>query len=298
MSNTAPILIPANIKMSDAEFRRFSELIRDRFGINLTPAKKTMLVARLLKRLRSLKMQSFSGYYNYLMSPEGQKNEVTHMIDVVSTNKTEFFREPVHFDFLKNVGLPELMSREKRWSPGRINVWSAGCSSGEEPYTLSIVLAEYLESYPGAIFSILATDVSRQMLMVAEKAIYGHEAVKNIPLHYMHKYFMRGVQSQSGYYRVVPKLRRHVTTMYFNLMESFSLIQAKMDFIFCRNVMIYFDRDTREALVNNFYHQLNDGGYLFIGSSETLNALETEFGQARPTIYQKGFRGVEDNSIV
>lgn len=292
MNHTAPTKHIPTIKMSDAEFRQFSEFIHKKFGINLTPSKKTMLTSRLLKRLRSLKMQSFADYYDYLMSPAGRKNEVIHMIDVVSTNKTEFFREPVHFDFFKDVALPELLSREKKRSLRKINVWSAGCSSGEEPYTLAIVLAEFLESWPRASFSILATDVSQQMLMAAEKAIYDQETVMNISLHHMRNYFMQGKRSQEGFYRVGPKLRRHVTVKNFNLMESFSSIRIQMDFVFCRNVMIYFNRDTRKILVNKFYRQLKNGGYLFIGSSETLSGLGTEFRQAGPSIYRKEQEGL------
>ncbi len=285
-SNTS-ILIPANTKMSDAEFRRFSEFIHKRVGINLQPAKKTMLISRLLKRLRSLKIQSFSDYYDYLMSPKGQKNEVIHMIDVVSTNKTDFFRESAHFDFLTNKALPEIVLEEKKWNMRKINVWSAGCSSGEEAYTLAVVIADFLESYPKTTFSIFATDISQQMLITAEQAVYAQDTVKHIPLRYVHKYFLRGERSQTGFYRIVPKLRSCVQVRYFNLMESFSPIRTKMDFIFCRNVMIYFNRDTRETLVNKFYNQLNNGGCLFIGNSETLNGLDTKFRQTGPTIYRK-----------
>ena len=287
MDNTVPVHITPNIKMSDGQFRRFSRFIRERFGINLMPPKKSMLMSRLLKRLRALNMDSFSDYYDYLMSPEGQQNEVLYMIEVVSTNKTEFFREPAHFDFLKKVALPELISGDREESPRKIVAWSAGCSSGEEAYTLAIIIAELLEFYPETIFSILATDISHKMLNMAEKAVYDKSAIMNIPLQYIHKYLMRGERTQNGFYRIVPKLRSCVTVRYFNLMESFSAIQVKMDFIFCRNVMIYFNRETRQGLTNKFYHQLKDGGYLFVGSSETLNGLGTEFKQAGPTIYRK-----------
>ena len=244
-------------------------------------------MSRLLKRLRALNMDSFADYYDYLMSPEGQISEVMHMIDVVSTNKTEFFREPAHFDFLKKVALPELVLGETQENSQKIFVWSAGCSSGEEAYTLAIVIAEILEAHPGAMFSILATDISHRMLNMAEKAIYDKSTIKNIPLHYIYKYLMRGERSQNGFYRIVPRLRSCVTVKYLNLMESFAPIRVKMDFIFCRNVMIYFNRETRQVLTNKFYHQLKDGGYLFVGSSETLNGLDTKFIQAGPTIYRK-----------
>lgn len=276
-----------NIEMSDMEFRRFSEFIRERFGIHLTPIKKTMLTSRLLKRLRHLNMSRFSDYYDYLMSRQGQENEVTHMIEVVSTNKTEFFREPVHFDFLKNVVLPGLVPRKKKQVLRKINVWSAGCSSGEEPYTLAIVLAEFLGFYQEIQFSVLATDVSQRMLKTAERAVYDKEVINKIPPHQVLRYFMRGVRSETGFLRVVPELRKYVTVRYFNLMESFSTLPTKMDCIFCRNVMIYFNRDTREALVNKFYHQLKEGGYFFVGNSETIKGLNTPFKQVRPTIYIK-----------
>jgi len=275
--------------MSDQEFALFSDLVYRHAGITLPPAKRTMLVSRLLKRLRALGMYSFLDYYNYITSPEGRQAEFPHTIDMVSTNKTEFFREAGHFKFLREVVLPELMDRGRQLGKRKITAWSAGCSSGEEPYTLAIVMAESGSSIPAGSmeFSIFATDISHRMLDKGRRAVYSEVDIQGIPPDYLRKYFMRGTKGQEGYYRVAPELRNRVGFQHYNLMDDSVPFHGPMDFIFCRNVMIYFDQGTRTRLIKKFYKHLVDGGYLFIGHSETLHGMETDFKLASPTVYQK-----------
>lgn len=274
--------------MSDRNFRRFRELIYEMCGINLTAVKKTMLTSRLRKRLRALGMDSFGQYYDYLSSGEGRKDELVHMLNAVSTNKTDFFREPKHFDFLVKEALPTLM-RSGRWIPGRrINVWSAGCSSGEEPYTIAMVLADFASRNRTGDFSVLATDISTRVLKIAEQGIYPERTVEPVPYALKCSYLMRGKRSQTGFCCVAPEIRKRIHFRRINLNNGGALgIRTRMDMIFCRNVIIYFDRETQKKLFKKFYAQLVAGGYLFIGHSETLNGINDQFEAVAVASYRK-----------
>jgi len=274
--------------MSNREFKRFSEFVYARCGIKMPPAKKTMLTARLLKRLRDLELTSYKEYYEYINTPEGRSKELVKMIDVVTTNKTEFFREAEHFDFLAKSALPALVGSRQARSRRRLNIWSAGCSSGEESYTLAMVLAEFFSiTQPLNRFSILATDISTQILATAKKAIYRKETVEPVPVMLQQKYLLRGKDSQKDLCRVVPELRHCITFRHLNFMDKDFGIRPKMDIIFCRNVVIYFDRQTQIKLFEKFYNQLVPGGYLFIGHSESLHGINERFQNVATTVYRK-----------
>lgn len=276
------------ITMSKPLFMKFKRLIHEACGINLAPAKRTMLTVRLQKRLRILGMTSFKQYFDYVTSSEGLSMELVHMIDVVSTNKTDFFREPSHFDFLTEKALPELIS-SGRLDPLRgLNIWSAGCSSGEEPYTLGMILSDFFERRRRGRFTILATDISTRMLEIARNAIYREELTEPIPPRLKHKYLMRGKGSRKGFCRIVPELRRKVRVHRLNFVEgdAFALDTA-MEIIFCRNVIIYFNRQTQIELFKKFYKQLVKGGYLFIGHSETLHGINQRFESMGGAVYRK-----------
>ena len=273
--------------MSDVEFKRFSDYIYLECGINLPLAKRIMLTARLYKRLRALGMKNFSDYYDYVLSPKGYDEELGSMIDVVTTNKTEFFREAGHFDYLADFALPELTNSKRFRLSNRINLWCAGCSTGEEAYTLAIVLSEFFNSNRKGEFSILATDISTQVLSKAEQAIYCEDTVKTVPMELKRKYMMRGKGSKVGFCRIVPELRNCITFKRLNLIDKDFGIRTMMDIIFCRNVVIYFDKQTQTELFRKFYNQLAPGGYLFIGNSETLHRLNDQFKSVAPTIYRK-----------
>lgn len=273
--------------MSEGEFLRFSGLIQSFCGIKTPPAKRTMLEGRLRKRLRVLGMQSFKEYCDYLFSPEGQKNEMVHMIDVVTTNKTGFFREPGCFNYLMDKAVPELAGLHGVGIRRRFMIWSAGCSSGEEPYTLAMLFNEYAERNPGFHFSVFATDICTKMLEFAQRAIYPEERTAPVPPELKMKYFMTSRDSADKRVRIVPELRSLVKFKKLNFMEKKYGLKMPMDIIFCRNVMIYFDKATQEMLVQRFCQHLSPDGYLVIGHSEILTGMNVPLVRAVQTIYKK-----------
>lgn len=272
--------------ISDKAFTRLGKFIQDEFGIKMPSAKRVMLQTRLQKRLRALNMQSFEEYCDHLFSEEGMQTELVHMIDLVSTNKTDFFREPKHFDFLTEKILPRLL-KNRSGGKRRLLVWSAGCSSGEEPYTLAMVLSEYAECNPELEFSVLATDISTRMLEMAQTAIYPAQIIAPIPEPLKRKYLLRSKDKNPMRYRIVPELRSLVQFRRLNFMDKNFGINKPVDIIFCRNVIIYFDKKTQEILLNKLAGHLSEEGYLFLGHSETLHGIETPFLQIAPTVYRK-----------
>lgn len=276
--------IPAVLK--DREFNRFSSFIYDEVGIKMPPAKKTMLEARLQKRLKALGIRTFEEYADYVFSSAGQGEELVHLIDVITTNKTDFFREPGHFDYLVKTAIPSMIDDREAGFRSPLKVWSAGCSTGEEPYTLAMVLSEFGETHPGFRSSILASDISTEVLSKSRNAIYAEERVDPIPLHLKKKYLLKSRDRGKGLVRIVPQLRSMVQFRRLNFMEEFAMPE-KLDIIFCRNVIIYFDKPTQERLLNRFCQQLVRGGFLFLGHSETLNGLDVPLVQAASTVYRK-----------
>lgn len=274
----------SHLRMDDRIFDRFSEFIKTELGIKMPASKKTLLEARLQKRLRELCMSSHEEYCEYLFSPKGMEEELVKLVDVVTTNTTDFFREPKHFELLSNSILAELFARAGTSRP--LNVWSAGCSSGEEPYTLSIVLSEFARVNSGFRFGILATDISTQVLRMAVRAIYPETKISPINQELRKRYLLRSKDHSRRLVRIGPEARSHVRFRRLNFMEEFSFDQ-QMDIIFCRNVVIYFDRPTQEMLFSRFCRKLNKGGYLFIGHSESLAGMDLPIEPVAPTVYRK-----------
>ncbi len=274
--------ITHNPKLGDKEFEKFSEFIKREFGIKMPPSKKTMLEARLQKRLRALCMSNHSEYCKFLFSPEGLDSEITHLIDVVTTNTTDFFREPKHFELLLSQILPDLFQRNKK----SLKIWSAGCSSGEEPYTLAMVLSEFAGKNSSFDFSILATDISTEILQKAKRAIYPMSKVDIIPMALKKKYLLKSKDHTKNLVRIAPELRKKVEFKRLNFMEPFPFKDIK-DIIFCRNVVIYFDRPTQHRLFNEFCLRLAPGGFLFIGHSESISGMGLPVRQVAPTVYQR-----------
>jgi len=275
--------------MSDSEFNFFSEFVYRECGIIMPPKKKLMLTSRLRKRLKHLGMSSFKAYYDYITSAEGIKNEFVPMIDVVTTNKTEFFREEAHFTYLMEEALFELIKSVNFRNSNRLNAWSAGCSTGEEPYTLGIVLSEFFSGVGRGSdsFRILATDISTQVLESGLRAIYSDDVIGPVPEKMRKKYFMKGKGKQEGFFRVVPELRDRIEFRRLNFMDNTFNIKESMDIIFCRNVVIYFDKDTQRKLFKKFYNQLSPGGFMLIGNSETLHGINEDFIMVAPNTYRK-----------
>jgi len=253
-------------------------------GIRLGPEKKTMLEGRLRRRLHALHMESCSGYCTYLFSREGRRHETIPFIDAVTTNKTDFFREPRHFDQLTRLALPAMESH----TAGRpLLVWSAGCSTGEEPYTLAMVLSEYVRTHPAFRFSILATDISTAVLARAETGVYSASAADPISPELRTRYLLRGRNAQSAHVRIVPELRRLVEFRRLNLMDPDYGLSQPADAIFCRNVIIYFDRPTQEKILRKLAFCLAPWGYLFVGHAESLHTMQLPLAPVAPALYRR-----------
>lgn len=278
------MILHSNSRFSTAEFDKLSTFIYNEYGIKLPPVKKTMLESRLQKRLTALQLSSFKEYCDFVFSPQGQQEELVHMINLVTTNKTDFFREPAHFNFLETQVLPEFVNH----NPGKpLKVWSAGCSSGEEVYTLAMVLSEFSERYPLTNFSIYGTDISTQVLNKAITAIYTEERSQDIPLPLKRKYFMKSKDATNKTVRVGPQLRSKVQFERLNFMDDHFEVPAVFDIIFCRNVIIYFDKITQEKVINRLCSKLKTGGYFFLGHSESITNMHVPLIQLKPTIFRK-----------
>ena len=271
--------------MTDPEFARFGEFIERQCGIKMPLAKKTMLQGRLQKRLRALGYDSYTAYADYVFSAKGKEEELYQMIDAVTTNKTDFFRESKHFDYLRDVVLPSMKSEIKNNNWHQLKAWSAGCSTGEEPYTLAMVLSKFAENNHSFHFSILATDISTKVLGIAKTAIYGEEKIEPIPMEFRKKYLLRS--TSKPIMRIVPELRSCLNFMRLNFMDTDYRLRDKMDIVFCRNVIIYFDRQTQEQILSRICRYLVPGGYLFMGHSETLNSMNLPLKQLSSSIYRK-----------
>jgi len=273
--------------MSNSDFSRLSRLIQDYCGIKLPPVKKMMLEGRLRKRLQTLGMESFAEYFDLLSDSKKAGDEYVHMFDAVTTNKTDFFREPDHFDYLFRKVLPEHLSSQGLGIGKPFNAWSAGCSSGEEPYTLAMVLSEFAGRVPNFHFSILGTDISTKVLAKAVSGTYGHESVEPVPISFRKKYLLRSRRKDDGLVRMAPELRASVRFARLNLMAEDYGLRERMSVVFCRNVIIYFDRPTQERVLSRLSNQLISGGYLFMGHSETIHDMDLPLVQMGATIHRK-----------
>ena len=272
-------------KLSKEDFEKLSTYIYTNFGIKMPKEKIIMLQSRLQKRLKALKMNSFNDYIDYVFSKRGQIEEVINMIDEVSTNKTDFFREPAHFDFLNDIILPELFEPKIKYR--KVKIWSAGCSTGEEVYTLGIVLSEAKRTYINLDFDIVGTDISNKVLKNAAQGIYKEDRIFNIPVDLKKKYFLRSKDSVAKLVRVVPQIRSHTRFGRLNFMDNAYNVNETFDIVFCRNVLIYFDRDTQEKVINKLCRHLNPGGFFFLGHSESITNLNVPLTQIKPTFFRR-----------
>lgn len=270
-------------ELTDKQFAKLSEFIYSNYGIKMPPVKKIMLQSRLHKRLKALGLPNFDEYLKYLFSDHAHNEEVVNMIDVVSTNKTDFFREPAHFDFLEESGLDAIVNKGVK----NIKVWSAGCSSGEEPYTLAVCLHNYLSRYPGVDFSIVATDISTKVLKQAKTAVYAEDRINVVPLNLKKKYFLKSKDRINPRVKVVEALRNKIVFQRLNFMDTSYSMNGPFDIVFCRNVLIYFDKSTQEAVINKLCGKLKPKGYFFLGHSESTAGLKVPLTQIKPTIFER-----------
>lgn len=271
--------------MTTGDFNRLSAYINNAYGIKMPEAKKVMLECRLQKRLAALHMSSYKEYCEYLFSEQGMLQEMVYMVDAVTTNKTDFFREPAHFDFLTRQVLPELCEGYNGYK--EIKVWSAGCSSGEEVYTLAMVLHEFTEMISNTDYHVTGTDVSLAMLAKAVEAVYTEDRIADIPVWLRKKYLLRSRDRAKQTVRINAETRARTDFKRLNLMDDTYDVYSQFDVIFCRNVLIYFDRDTQCAVINKLAAKLKTGGYLFLGHSETVSGMQLTLTPVLPTVLKK-----------
>ena len=241
-----------------------------------------MLESRLRKRLRALHIDNFKDYLDYVFSPEGSEVELIYMVDAVTTNKTGFFREPEHFNYLMETGFPEIIKTNRT-----IKAWSAGCSSGEEAYTLAILLSEFKAANGPLDFNIQATDICNEVLMKGVIAVYPENTITHIPFTLKKKYFLKSKGSLDKTVRIIPELRRKITFRRLNFMDSNYGNINDYDMIMCRNVIIYFNKEVQEQVIRKLLYKLKPGGYFFLGHSESIQGMDLPLTQIKPTIFKK-----------
>lgn len=264
-------------EMSARAFSGFQKLIFKAAGITMSDAKKSLVIGRLAKRLRALQLQSYDDYLHYLTKGEGaHNNEFQQFIDLLTTNETYFYREPQHFDFLKQ----EILSKHK--ADKLLRIWSAASSSGEEAYTLAMVLSEALGV--DGNWEILGTDISTEMINAARQGIYNEHRVRLVPKDIRYKYLLKGTAKYNGYVAVAPEVKKHVRFEHYNLVES-PLRKEIFDVIFCRNVLIYFDQPTKKIVMQRLCKQLKSGSYLMTGHSESLHGMLPQLKSVKPSVY-------------
>jgi chemotaxis protein methyltransferase CheR len=273
--------------LSEKTFNRFREFIHKELGIRMPDVKRTLLESRLQKRIRSTGCTSFEAYYDYVFSQEGLEKELVHMMDTITTNKTDFFREAKHFDYLLETALPAILATKRVEGHKKITCWSAGCSTGEEPYTLAMLLSDYTLNHRGVRFTILATDISTRVLGKAMLGIYREDQIEPVPMALRKRYLLRSREKDQQTVRFKPEIRSKIVFRRLNFMHSSYGVSETMDFIFCRNVLIYFDMPTQEKVINNLCQNLAPGGYLFTGHSETLHNMNVPLVQTGSSIYRR-----------
>jgi len=275
-----PATSPGDVRLSDAELSRVVRLVYERSGITLHSGKRALILARLQKRLRSGGFTSFKDYLSHVEA-DLSGTELTSLLDAIATNHTSFFREPQHFEFLRSEVVPRLAQ-----DGGRIRVWCAACSSGEEPVTIAITLLDALQASQYGGLRLFASDLSTKALATASAGVYKMERVSGIPLDVLRRHFERGMGAQAGQARVRAHVRRLIEYRQLNFLESGDLGE-RFDVIFCRNVMIYFDREVQQRVVSLLERHLAPGGYLFISHSESLNGTTHGLKWVAPAIYQR-----------
>lgn len=273
--------------LSKEDFARLSSFIYRQSGIKMPESKKIMVEARLRKRLKELKISSYNEYCNFIFSKTDNAAEITNMVDVITTNKTDFFREPKQFTLLSEHALANLIELYGSGIDHPINIWSAGCSTGEEPYTISIVLHEFARKFPKYNFKILATDISTRVLQKAQLGVYDEDRIAPIPEDLLKRYFLKSKDRTKGLVRTTSTLRNSVKFQWLNFMEEEFGIKEKFEIIFCRNVIIYFDKKTQEDLIEKLISYLLPGGYLMLGHSESIFNANLPLVQIAPSTYKK-----------
>lgn len=278
--------LKSDVRISDKEYTLIANFVYEKCGINLGDNKKELVKARLAKRIRSYNFKSFREYYEYVIH-DVTSSEVVEMIDAISTNVTSFFREKDHFDFMQRVAIPELIANKNSARSKKIRIWSAACSSGEEVYTILMILMESLKDFTSWDIKVLGTDISTRALACAKEGRYHFIKVKDMNPVMLSRYFKVEFEDADRYYRVIEPIRKCAFFTRLNLMEPSFPFHGQMDLIFCRNVMIYFDKETQFKVVTKLIKYLDDKGYLFIGHSESLIGMDVNLKSIQPAVFKK-----------
>ncbi|MBK1662922.1 chemotaxis protein CheR [Rhodospirillum rubrum] len=273
--------------LSMRDFRRLATFIHDYSGIKMPESKKTMVEGRLRKRVSAIGAAHLTDYCHRLFDEGGLAHETLHLIDVITTNKTEFFREPQHFTFLAENALPQIVADRRAGPQTLIKVWSTASSIGAEPYTLAMVLADASQKLGGFRVNILATDISVRVLETAAAAIYPESMIAPVPMDMRKRYLMRSKDATRALVRIVPDLRRIVQFGRLNLMDSSYPVDQGLDVVFCRNMLIYFDKPTQQAVLTRLCNHLRPGGYLFLGHSESLAGFGLPLKAVGTTVFRR-----------
>lgn len=269
------------LEIDQREFDAFRELIYRESGIKLSDLKKALVQARISRRCRNLHIETFRDYYNYLV--DNYDHEKIEFINSITTNKTEFFRENQHFKYMNEVVLPEFEKSKRK----KLRIWSAGCSTGEEPYTISLTVHEYFKNRKMPDFKILATDIDTRVLETAVQGVYKHDEVADIELPLLQKYFFRGTGDNAGLFKVKDVLKKTISFRRLNLMDEKYPMRGQFDLVFCRNVIIYFDKKDQVVLFQKIHRHMYPGSYLFIGHSENISNITADFKLVGNTMYQR-----------
>jgi chemotaxis protein methyltransferase CheR len=276
------------IHITDELFQKFANLITERFGIKMPPEKKIMFQARMQRRLHELEINSFDEYAKILLNSNLDSPELSVLADYISTNKTDFFREKDHFDFITNQIIPDYLNIRLNVQKSILKFWSAGCSNGQEAYSIAIILEEYIRLKKVPVnYSILATDISVRMLKTASEAIYPISNIDQIPLELKQRYFLKSKNQDNQKVRLIKDLRDKVTPAYLNLMDDNYLLNDQFDVVFLRNTLIYFNSLVQQKVLTKVINNLKTGGYLLIGHSESLINMNLPISSIAPSIYVK-----------
>jgi len=280
-------VVPGQFVITEREFQQFRALVLQQTGIALGDSKRQLVCSRLGKRLRYYGYSTFSQYYEHLAERDPEGQELLRMINAITTNKTDFFREAHHFDFLRSAILPAMQTEAGTGGARRLRIWSAGCSSGEEPYSIALTVLEGLPRPWAWDVKILASDIDTEMLAKGREGVYTDDRLSTIPAELRERYFLRGRGTREGLVAVRPEMKDLVAFRRINLRDESWPIRTLFDCIFCRNVIIYFDRALQEGLVSRFVELLKPGGYLFLGHSESLLGMRLGLRYVGNTVYQK-----------
>lgn len=282
MHSTARNLVVPDT-LTPRNFSRLADFIQGYSGIKMPPEKRTMLDGRLRKRMRSLGIQDINDYCHYLFEEDGLETEAVDLIDSVTTNKTDFFREPEHFQFLEKTGLPALARLGRR----QIKAWSSACSTGAESYTLAMVLEDFCATRQGMDYQILSTDLCTEVLKQALAGVYDSATIDPVPTPYRKRYMLQARDPRRDAVRIHPSIRSKMSFARLNIMDPAYPVDRDMDLLFCRNMLIYFEKSVQAKVLRKLCDHIRPGGYLFLGHSESIAGIDLPVDQVANTVFQR-----------